>query len=149
MFVNGFAVPSHLASTEVEDLLGHEYMVSEVFSVDGRDEDYEHVFDWTDFTPAIWKDGAYEIVGLQDFEPCSVALRHMRETVGFYMGGQSWIQPVHRGRGHGSALVLSAIAFGGELPDIRDIGFTEAGYRTHLSALRSLWEMFPTTIPKL
>ena len=88
-------------------------------------------------------DGAYEIVGLVDFEPCSVALRHMGNAVGFHMGGQAWIDPSHRGRGHGAALVLSAIAFAEEVPDLKDIGFTEAGYRTHLAVLQKIWKMQP------
>lgn len=149
MFQNGYAIPPHLAECDEDDFLGQHRLVSEVFSIDGDSEEYEHLHDWDDFTPAIWSDGSCEIVGLVDFEPCTVALRHQGETVGFYMGGQCWIGLGFRGKGYGPALVLSAIALAGEFPDVQDIGFTEAGYRTHLSALRQLWEMhqFPAVNP--
>lgn len=135
MFLNGYGIPAKFAGVSADQLLGHNCIVSPSFAVQGRDEEYDHVWDWTDLTPAIWEEGPYEVVGLTDFEPCCVALRHGGKPVGFYMGGQSWIDPSHRGMGLGPVLVLSAIALSGELPDIRDIGFTEAGYRTHLAAV--------------
>lgn len=147
IFENGYDIPARLVASTHEDLFGEHFQIGEFFAVDGRDEsgDYDHVFEWDDFTPVIWKHAVtgHEIVGCVEFEPTCVVLRREGQTVGFYMGGQSWVDPEHRGLGCGAAMVLSAVALAGELPDVQNIGFSNAGYGLHQSALRLLQEHEP------
>jgi len=141
MFANGYSLPQSLTVETVEDLLGEGYMVSPVFSIHGHDGDYDHVWEWEDLTPSIWEEGDYAIAGLVDFEPGCVVLLCEGKPVGFYLEGQAWIDPEHRGKGFGPKMVVSAIAFGGRLPDIKDIGFTEEGYRTHAAAVSLMLDL--------
>ncbi|RWL23439.1 MAG: hypothetical protein EOR63_32130 [Mesorhizobium sp.] len=144
MFVNGYGLPQGLSCFVIEDLLGDGFLVGPVFSIHGRGGDYDHVWGWDDLTPPIWSEGEYSIAGLVDFEPGCVVLFRKDEPVGFYLEGQAWIDPDHRGKGFGPKMVLSAIAHEGRLPEIKDIGFTEGGYRTHAAALRLMQEMQPS-----
>lgn len=139
---NGFTISDKLARTTAARLFGPGYMISEVFSFDGRDEDeYGHVFEWEDLTDPIWVEGSYAIRGCIDFDPDCVLLTHEGESVGFYMGGQAWIDPGHRGNGLGARMIVSTIAMSGRLPDVRDIGFSEAGFAAHEAALKLLKEL--------
>lgn len=146
MFANGYALPEGIERVSVEDLLGCGYLVSPMFSIHGHGGDYDHVWEWTDVTAPVWEEGDYTIVGLVDFEPGCVVLRHGGNPVGFYLEGQAWIDPGHRGKGFGPKMVLAAIAAGQRLPDIRDIGFTEAGFRTHVAAVHLIQEMHPSSV---
>lgn len=139
---DGFAIPEHLRRVTAATLFGEGYMISEAFDLDGRsDDEYGHIFEWEDLTDAIWIDGAYAIRGCVDFEPDCVVLQHDGETVGFYMGGQTWVDPEHRGQGFGAKMVVSCIAMSGRLPDVRNIGFSAAGFAAHEQALRLLSDM--------
>lgn len=142
-FENGYSVPKRLKNATERKLFGENYMISEVFGFDGRGEDYEHVFEWSDLTDTIWQDGAYSIRGCVEFEPDCVLLLDDGNPVGFYMGGQAWIDPEHRGRGHGARTVVACIAMSGTLPPVKDIGFSEAGFAAHMGALEIMREMIP------
>lgn len=145
---DGFSIPTDLARIDADHLFGDRYMVSEMFSFDGRDEDeYGHVFEWEDLTDPIWVEGAYAIRGCIDFEPDCVVLAHGEEIVGFYMGGQAWVDPDHRGSGFGAKMIISCIAMSGRLPDVRNIGFSAAGFAAHKDALEILSEIRPHPAP--
>jgi len=137
MLLEGYQIPPGLAGTTEEDLVGTMYLVSPIFEIDGWDGEYSIVWDWED-TVRVWTEGGYSIHGLVDFEPCCVVLRHEGESVGFYMDGQCWVDPDHRGRGLARAMVVALVAWSRRLPDVKDIGFSEAGYRLHISALRQI-----------
>lgn len=141
-FENGYSVPEKLRSSTEKKLFGEHYMVSDVFDLDGRNEDeYGHVFEWEDLTDPIWKDGSYSIRGCVGFEPDCVLLLDDGNPVGFYMGGQAWVDPEHRGHGFGAKMIVACIAMAGSLPPVRDIGFSEAGFASHRSALEIIREM--------
>lgn len=151
-FQNGYDIPEHLISIRSETLFGRNFRISEMFSLNGRDEEhgeYDHVFEWDDLTPVIWTDPdhIYEIRGCVEFDPACVVLRRDGLTVGFYMGGQAWIDPDHRGKGLGAAMIVSTIAMTRELPPVQDIGFSGAGYQAHMAALKCLWEHVPAPAP--
>ena len=144
----GFSIPEKLSRTNAARLFGNQYMVSDAFSFDGRNEDeYGHVLDWEDLTDPIWTEGSYAIRGCVDFEPDCVVLTHEGETVGFYMGGQAWVDPEHRGNGFGAKMIVSCIAMSGRLPDVRDIGFSAAGLSSHEVALKLLRQLSSTVQP--
>lgn len=136
---NGFTIPDNLARTSLTGLVGENYMVSPAFDIDGRDHDeFGHVFDWDSLTDPIWIEGPYVIRGCIDFEPCCVLLAYDDDPVGFYMGGQAWVDPEHRGNGFGAKMIVSSISMSKELPDVKNIGFSEAGFAAHESALALL-----------
>jgi GNAT superfamily N-acetyltransferase len=141
-FENGYSVPEKLMSTTERKLFGDIYMVSDMFDLDGRNEDeYGHIWEWESLTDTIWSDGGYSIRGCVEFEPDCVVLLDDGRPVGFYMGGQAWVDPEHRGHGFGAKMIVSCIAMSGSLPPVRDIGFSEAGFAAHRGALEILWEM--------
>ncbi len=113
-------------------------MVSPAFRVEGRGGDYGHVFDWEPEEDPVWAspDGDYSVAGLPDFDPPTVVLRHGGETVGFYSGGELWIDEPHRGQGLAPEMVLACADWVGGLPfDPEDgIGFTAAGMAAHRRA---------------
>ena len=67
-----------------------------------------------------------------------MAARIGGKVVGFYLDGQAWVEPAHRGNGLGTAMVLSFMALHGKPPSTRGIGFSEEGYAIHLKALEAL-----------
>jgi GNAT superfamily N-acetyltransferase len=139
---SGYKIPKRLLSVTERRLFGEDYVVSEVFSVDGRDEDeYGHIFEWDELTDPIWTEGAYSIMGCIEFEPDCVRLHHDGAPVGFYMGGQAWVDPEHRGKGLGAKMIVACIAMSGRLPPVRDIGFSDDGFRAHENALAILNSM--------
>lgn len=141
-FENGYSVPEKLMGTTERKLFGGGYMVSDVFDLDGRNEDeYGHVFEWDDLTDPIWIDGTYSIRGCVGFEPDCVLLLDDGNPVGFYMGGQAWVDPEHRGQGLGARMIVACIAMSGSLPPVRDIGFSQAGFAAHRNALEIIREM--------
>lgn len=144
----GFRVSNKLSKTTEHALFGAHYMVSEVFGLDGRNEDeYGHIFEWEDFTDPIWVEGLYCIKGCVEFEPDCVVLQHQGETVGFYMGGQAWVDEDHRGHDFGAKMIVSCIAMSGRLPDVKNIGFSEAGFAAHKNALELLRDPAPLAQP--
>lgn len=140
-FVNGFDVPERLRHVDEDDLLGG-CMVSPVFGLEGDSEDFDHVFEWGDLTCSVWADGEYEVVGCVDFEPGCVVVRKDGETVGFYMDGQAWVEPDHRRKGLGTAMILSFLALHDRLPNTRGIGFSEEGYALHCRVLEALASLY-------
>lgn len=138
---DGFVIPEKLSRTSEARLLGDRYMVSEMFAFDGSDEDeYGHVLEWEDLTDPIWIEGSYVVRGCVGFEPDCVVLTHEGDAVGFYMGGQAWVDHEHRGQGFGAKMIVSCIAMSGRLPDVRNIGFSEEGLAAHQKALALLAE---------
>lgn len=147
MLENGYSIPPGLAGVSEEDLFGTMWLVGPQFEVDGRADEYSHVWEWEELTDAVWSADGYSVHGLVGFEPPCMVLARGGQRIGFYMGGQSWIDPEHRGRGLGAAMAVAATAFSGRLPDVRDIGFSEAGYRLHLRALEMIRELAAEATP--
>jgi GNAT superfamily N-acetyltransferase len=141
-FDNGYTVPEKLKSTTERKLFSDNFMVSDVFDLDGRDEEeYGHIFGWEDLTDPIWSEGGYSIRGCVGFEPDCVVLLDDGSPVGFYMGGQAWVDTDHRGHGFGAKMIVACIAMSGSLPPVRDIGFSAAGFAAHRNALAIIQEM--------
>jgi GNAT superfamily N-acetyltransferase len=90
----------------------------------------------------VYIEGPYQISELADpeFEPeGTFVLVHAEAGVcGFYMDGQCWVDPEHRGRGLGARLVLAAAEFHGGRPFDAPfgLGFSPAGYAAHVAAHR-------------
>lgn len=127
-----------VARRSLASLVGKGSMVSPAFRVDGRDGDYDHVFEWEPEETPLWTsaEGDYSIAGLPDFEPATVVLLHEGEAVGFYSGGELWIDGPHRGKGLSPELVLACADYVGGLPFDPEsgIGFTAAGMAAHRRA---------------
>lgn len=127
---------NRIAATTLSGFLG-DSLVSEAFSIDGRGEDYDHVFEWDPEGEAIWTspDGAYSVAALPDFEPDAVVLRHGGRTVGWYLDGGLWIDEAHRGKGLAPEMILAAAErFGTTGRTATSMGFSPAGYAAHVRA---------------
>lgn len=123
-------------------------MVSEIFSVDGADEEWDLLRepDLAATSPELWRSpgGDYSVRHLEDWDkqPSLALFFHCAgaepEAVGFYCHGMCWVDPRHRGRGLGVELVLAAAAVAGGSPtrNPAGMGFTAAGVAVHLKAHR-------------
>ncbi len=125
--------------------------VAETFAIDGREEEYDLYFDAPyDLTPA-WTsaDGlhAVHLVTDEDWNPPTAVLLDLRseECVGFYAGGELWIEPEHRGRGLSTALILCLVDHLGQAAydNGKGMGFSAAGYAAHAAAHRKavIWAL--------
>jgi hypothetical protein len=147
-FENGYAVPESILSITKEALLGDHYMISPMFDFDGRsEEEYGHIWEWDDLTDVIYAEGAYTIRGCVDFEPDCVVLFDDERPVGFYMGGQAWVDPQHRGKSFGAKMVVACMAMTGRIPEVRYLGFSEQGYRTHTKAIEIIRDLDQSASP--
>jgi hypothetical protein len=118
-------------------------IVMDVFEIDGRDENYEHLFEaleeQAEDLPVLARDGTgWEARWLDDWEPpATLGLFDPDGTCqGFYMSGQAWIDEEARGAGR-SALMINAAADlmgGSPTQNHGGLGFSEAGYAAHLRA---------------
>jgi GNAT superfamily N-acetyltransferase len=128
------------ALMSVEDFVGP-CSVGNVFTFDGRGEDYDNL--WEDLRlncdkfPIVSQVSGYTICFLPDFEPFATLglLDEDGVACGFYMGGQLWIDPAHRGKNLGSFMVHAAARITGGSPsdpEGKGLGYSEAGLRAHL-----------------
>lgn len=114
------------------------------FAIDGRLEpEYEWIWSAAEdemnlgFPVHITDDG-YMIREIIDYEPegTFVLVDQYGEACGFYMEGQCWIDPEHRGQGLSIHLILAASEFNGGSPtkNVDGLGFSEAGFNAHAAA---------------
>lgn len=93
-----------------EDFVGFS-IVAETFAIDGRDEEYECVWDAPYSLQTFWQspDGyCIHVVDDPDYQPETLLLLAPDGSeCGFYSGGQLWIDEAHRGRGLGAEMVLA------------------------------------------
>lgn len=122
------------------------YIVGDVFSIDGReDETYEVVWEWAESPELrrfpVWFGDGYSICELDDFHPegTFILVSPDGQAVGFYMDAQCWIDPEHQGKGLSTPLILAAAEFHGGSPTRNEegLGFSPAGYAAHIAAHRS------------
>ena len=114
---------------------------SEAFDVDGRDDDHEVVWQAPVDSEPFWENGdgyAIHLASDPDWEPETLLLLDpVGLPCGFYSGGESWIDPPHRGRGLGVEMVLAMTTAMGRGPiDIYQdgMGFSPAGLGMHRKA---------------
>ncbi|GJD90865.1 hypothetical protein BHAOGJBA_4408 [Methylobacterium hispanicum] len=138
-----FPLPRAVWGVALEQFVGPG-MVAPAFGVDGRSSDYDL------FREAPWElapawtspDGrhAVHLVADADWEPpTSVLLETEGGTcVGFYAGGELWIDEDRRGAGLSTPLILCLVArLGKATYDTRSgLGFSPAGYAAHAAAHR-------------
>jgi hypothetical protein len=120
------------------------YLESEQFTIDGRaDEDYDWLWDCAadprGLRPPVWVGDGYQVRELIDVEPegTFALLAPGGQPCGFYMDGQAWIDPEHRGKGLSSRLILAAAEFHGGSPIVDapcGLGFSSAGLAAHRAA---------------
>lgn len=138
---NRVLAPRAAWSVDLETFIGPS-MISEMFSIADDDEENEIFFEaGLDGTP-YWTspDSAYEIrfAPDMDWEPPTSFLVHGGRTVGFYAGGQCWIDPAHRGKGLSTELILALVDRIGAVPydNAEPMGFSRSGYAAHARAHR-------------
>lgn len=140
-FTGDVALPKAMWSTTADRFLAGA-MVSDAFAIRADDGDYDFVLDWPreDRGRPIWSDGEYEVRPLIGHEPETVVLvkaGNGRNVAGFDMDGQTYVAPRLRGRGYGTALVLSLAVHKDGLPfEDAAMGFSPAGYAAHAAAHR-------------
>ncbi|MCE6959296.1 hypothetical protein LAZ40_09550 [Cereibacter sphaeroides] len=130
--------------------------VLDVFDVDGRDENFDHLWDaaadpafllppcWTGSTalPRTSRHQGYEIRELPEWEPEGTLVLFAPGGVpcGFRMGALTWIDEAHRGRGLSTPLILAAAdRMGGPLAE-EPCGYSPAGHAAHAAAHRAAVE---------
>lgn len=121
-------------------------IILDVFDVDGRSEEYAHLFEAltieAEDLPMIERDAAgWEARWLPDWHPeATLGLHDPSGTPrGFYMSGQLWIDPEARGAGRSALLILAAAELRSGCPaaNTQGLGFSPAGHAAHLSAHRA------------
>ncbi|MFG6572307.1 hypothetical protein ACGYLO_11940 [Sulfitobacter sp. 1A13353] len=118
-------------------------MVMEVFSIDGEDENYEHlveslVEEGGDLPVVARDEEGWEARWLDDWEPpATVGLFDPSGAYkGFYMSGQLWVEPDARGAARSALMINAAADILGDCPtqNWEGMGFSEAGYAAHRKA---------------
>lgn len=121
-------------------------LIGDYFDIDGDDEDnyghlWESLVDGDGLTVLQAKDG-WTVRWLDGWEPHPTLglISPEGKPEGFYMGGQLWINEDARGRGLSALMIEAAADMMGGYPiaDHSGMGFSEAGYAAHLSALGAL-----------
>lgn len=121
------------------------YICSEVFSIDGRCEEYEHLWETLNLTgvnlPVLARDaGGWEARWIPDWEPLATMGFFSPDGLsrGFYMGGQLWIDEAARGAGRSALMINAAADILGGCPaqNSEGMGFSPAGVAAHRSAWR-------------
>lgn len=140
---DGIPLPRAAWGSTLETFVGP-HRVAETFAIDGREEEYALYFEAPyDLSPA-WTsaDGlhAVHLVTDEDWSPATAVLIESAtgDTVGFYAGGELWIEPEHRGRGLSAALILCLVDHLGRAAydTSAGMGFSAAGYAAHAAAHR-------------
>lgn len=131
-------------------------IVSDVFSIDGGEESYEHLVEALieegGTLPVVARDTqGWEARWLDDWEPqATLGLFDPTGTYkGFYMSGQVWVEPDARGAARSSLMIIAAADMLGGSPsqNWEGMGFSPAGYAAHEKAYRIAKECMPVTEP--
>jgi GNAT superfamily N-acetyltransferase len=119
-------------------------VASPLFDIDGRtDADYELVWETDpDDLREVWRSpcGTFSIRDLEwDNPPALLLVAHGSDgaaSIGFYILGQSWVDPEWRGRGLAVELVLAAAELVGGSPTANadGMGFSAVGLAVHRKA---------------
>lgn len=147
---NGIPLPRAAWGSTLEAFVGP-HMVGTGFAIDGRDEEYALYLDAPYDLEPVWRSAddryAVHLVTDEDWDPPTAVLIDARTEgcVGFYAGGELWIEPEHRGGGLSTALILCLVdRLGRAAYDNRTgLGFSAAGYAAHAAAHRNavVWAM--------
>jgi GNAT superfamily N-acetyltransferase len=129
-----------------EEFLGPASLVGAAFAIDGHAGEYDLYFDAPYDLAAAWtsSDGLYgvHLVADEDWEPPTAVLieNPTGTTVGFYAGGELWIDEEHRGRGLSTPLIVCLVARLGRAAydNATGIGFSAAGHAAHAAAHASV-----------
>jgi hypothetical protein len=128
-----------------EDELTALTLISPAFDIDGRDEEFEHLWEYlTDSgrnLPVLRRDSeGWEARWLIDWEPVgTMGLFDSTGTPrGFYMSAMAWVDPDARGAGRSSLMIAATadILGGSPLGHHQGLGMSDAGLAAHLKALR-------------
>lgn len=122
------------------------HMVADIFTVDGRDENHDPIWNVTDdhglITLATPAPGLrIALLDDPDYEPVPpIYLLADAKPVGFYLRPECWIDPEFRGRGLSAALIVESVLLDPRFPlgDSMGCGFSEAGAAAHTAAFRIL-----------
>ena len=139
-------IPRAIWSGTLEEFLGPGSLVAATFAIDGHDAEYELYREVPYELAAAWTsaDGHHSVhvVADEDWEPPTAVLIENRtgDTVGFYAGGELWIDAEHRGRGLSTPLIVCLVDRLGKAAydNALGIGFSAAGHAAHAAAHRSV-----------
>lgn len=117
---------------------------SDMFEIDGRHEDYDHLWEDLDTSryslPVLARNDGWEVRWLVDWEPRATMglFDPSGASRGFYMGGQLWIDADVRGAGRSALMINAAADLLGGCPAQNDkgMGFSPAGAAAHRAARR-------------
>ena len=132
----------------VEDWAGLA-IISDIFEIDGRDEEYEHLFDALDHDgkdlPVLARDEAnWTVRWLNTWEPEATMglFDSTGQACGFYTSGELWIDEPARGAGRSVMMILAAADLMGASPvqNEKGLGYSPAGYAAHMAACRMATE---------
>ena len=122
-------------------------IVLPIFDINGRDEDYDHLWEALENEGETCPDLARSSDGwtarwLPDWEPPATMglLDPTGAPRGFYMGGQLWVDEGARGESRSSLLIGAAADLLGGPPtqNTSGLGFSPAGHAAHLAAWRRI-----------
>lgn len=139
-------IPRAIWGRTFEEFLGPASLVGSAFTIDGHDGEYDLYFEAPYDLAAAWtsSDGLYgvHLVADEDWEPPTAVLidNPTGTTVGFYAGGELWIDEEHRGRGLSTPLIVCLVARLGRAAydNATGLGFSAAGHAAHAAAHRSV-----------
>ncbi|MGU3404529.1 hypothetical protein [Methylobacterium brachiatum] len=139
-------LPRAIWGRTLEEFLGPASLVAPTFAIDGHDGEYDIYLDAPHELAPAWTslDGLYgvHLVADEDWEPPTAVLieNPTGTTVGFYAGGELWIDEEHRGRGLSTPLIVCLVARLGRAAydNATGIGFSAAGHAAHAAAHASV-----------
>lgn len=122
-------------------------LVLDVFGIDGRCGAYDHLWEELEACggdlPVLSRDGdGWTARWIEGFEPEATIGLFTPEGkgVGFYMGGQLWIDTAERGQGRSALMINAAADLLGSCPAQNDqgMGFSPSGKAAHDAAWRAM-----------
>ncbi|MGU3558599.1 hypothetical protein [Methylobacterium radiotolerans] len=139
-------IPRTIWGGTLEEFLGPASLVAPTFAINGHDGECDIYFDAPYELAAAWTspDGLYAVhlVPEEDWEPPTAVLleNSTGDTVGFYAGGELWIDVEHRGRGLSTPLIVCLVARLGRAAydNSTGVGFSAAGHAAHAAAHTSV-----------
>jgi len=129
-------------------------MIMDVFEIDGRSEEFDHLFEAleeeADTLAVIARRDGWTVRWIDDWEPEGTVGLYGPSGApsGFYMNGMAWLDENVRGQGL-SSLMINAVANlhgGSPTQNTEGLGYSDAGYQAHIAAHRHALECRPSPV---